>query len=112
MLGNAEKVRSRVQAAEIVFMRKARDLSPLVKVKSTDFCQFLNIELLLLCIEQSPLRWYGHVTQMSHEQTSKQLMDALPSRKRSRRRTRTSWRNYVEDLAWSRLGIPPAKLPL
>ena len=25
---------------------------------------------------------------------------------------RPSWQNYVEDLAWSRLGIPPAELPL
>ena len=52
------------------------------------------------------------VTRMSHERTAKQLMDALPSGKRPRGRPRTRWQNYVEDLAWSRLGIPPAKLPL
>ena len=28
------------------------------------------------------------------------------------RPNRPQGRNYVEDLAWSRLGIPPAKLPL
>ena len=38
--------------------------------------------------------------------------DALPSGKRPRERPRTRWRNYVEDLAWSRLGIKPAKLLL
>ena len=41
-----------------------------------------------------------------------ELMDAVPSGKRPRGQPRTRWRNYVEDLAWSRLGIPPAKLPL
>ena len=49
---------------------------------------------------------------MSHERTANQLMDALPSGKRPRGRPRTDWRNCVEDLAWSRLGIPPTKLPL
>ena len=49
---------------------------------------------------------------MSHERTAKQLMDALPSGKRPKRRPRARWRNYVEDLAWSRLGISLAKLPL
>ena len=39
-------------------------------------------------------------------------MDALPSGKRPRGPPRTRWGNYVEDLAWSHLGISPAKLPL
>ena len=43
---------------------------------------------------------------MSHEQTAKQLTNALPSGKRPRERPRTCWRDYTEDLAWSRLGIP------
>ena len=47
---------------------------------------------------------------MSHERSAKQLMDALPSSKRPRERPRTRWQNYVEDLAWSRLGIPRKKL--
>ena len=94
------------------FLRKVRDLSLLEKVKSTDICQSLNIELLLLRIERSQMRWYGHVTRMSHEGTAKQLMAGLQSCKRPRGRPSSRWRNYVEDLAWSRLGIPPAKFPL
>ena len=39
-------------------------------------------------------------------------MDTLPGSKRPRRRPRTRWRDYAEDLAWSRLGIPRAELPL
>ena len=104
-----ERLRSRVQAAEMGFLRKVRSLSLLDKVKSTDT---LAIEPLLLRIERSKLRWYGHVTRMSHERTAKQLMDALPRGKRPRERSRTRWRNYVEDLAWSRFRIPSAKLLL
>ena len=64
----------RVQAAEKDFLRKVRGSSLFEKVKSTDICQYLNIDPLLLCIEQWQLRWYGHVTRMSHEQTAMQLM--------------------------------------
>ena len=52
------------------------------------------------------------MARMSHEQTAKQLMDALPSDKRPRVPPRTCRRNYVEDLAWSRLGILLEELPL
>ena len=94
------------------FLRKVRSLSLLDKVKNTDIRQSLNIEPLLLRIERSQFRWYGHVTRKSNERTAKQLMDALPSGKRPRGRPKTRWRNYVEDLAWSRVEIPPAELLL
>ena len=77
-----EKMRSRVQAAEICFLRNVRGLSLLDKVKSTDIHQYLNIKLLLLRMKRLQLPWYGHVTRMSHERTVKQLMNTLPSRKR------------------------------
>ena len=105
-------VRYRVQAAEISFLQKVRSLSVLDKVKSTDIYKSLNIEPLLLRIERSQLRWYGHVTQMPRKRKAKQIMDALLSGKRPRGRLRTCSQNYVEYLAWSRLGISPAKLTL
>ena len=49
---------------------------------------------------------------MSHERTAKQLINALQVGKKPRGRPKTHWRNYVEDLAWSCLEIPPTKLPL
>ena len=107
-----EKVRSQIQVVEMGFLQKVRGLFILEKVKSIDIRQSLIIEPLLLRIERLQLHWYGHVTRMSHEQTAKQLMDALPSGKRGGGRPRTRWRNYVENLAWSRLRIPPVELPL
>ena len=58
------------------------------------------------------MRWYGHVSRMFHEQTAKQLMEALPSSKRLRGQLRSRARNYVEDLAWLRIGMSPAELLL
>ena len=66
------------------FFQKLKSLSLLDKVKSTDIHQSLNIEPLLLHVKLLQLHWYGHVTGMSHKRTEKQLMDALPSGKRSR----------------------------
>ena len=52
-----ERMRSRVQAAEMGFLRKARGLSLLDKVKSTDIHQSFNIESLPFCIKRLQLRW-------------------------------------------------------
>ena len=72
---------SRIQAAEMDFVQNVRSLYLIDKDKSTDISQSLNITPLLLLIEQSQLRWYGHVTRMSHKRTAKQLLDTLPSEK-------------------------------
>ena len=66
-----EKVRSRVQAAEMGFLRKIVGLTLLDKVKSADIRESLNIKSLLLRLERSQLRWYGHVTRMSQEKQPK-----------------------------------------
>ena len=104
-----EKVRSRVQAAEMGFLRRISGLILLDKVKSADIRESLNIEALLLRLERSQLRWYGHVTRMSQERTKK-LLCSTPIGRRPRGRPRTRWRDYVEDLSWSRLGIPAEHL--
>ena len=67
-----ERVKFRVQAAEMGCLQKVIGLSLFNKVKSTNLYQSLDIEPLLLLIERSQLRWYGHATQMSLEQTAKQ----------------------------------------
>ena len=66
-----EKVRFRVQTAEMGFLRRISGLTLLDKVKSADIRESLNIESLLLRLERSQLRWYGHVTRMSKERTAK-----------------------------------------
>ena len=105
-----EKVRSRVQAAEMGFLRRISGLTLLDKVKSADIREFLNIESLLLRLERSQLRWYGHVTRMPQERTAKKLLCSTPIGQRPRGHPRTRWRDYVEDLSWSRLGIPAEHL--
>ena len=66
----AKRVKSRVQGAEIGFLQKVRGLSLLDKVKSTDIRQSLNIEPVLLRIERSQLRWYGHVSRRANSKAT------------------------------------------
>ena len=51
-----EKVRSRVQAAYMGFLRRISDLTLLDKVKSASIRESLNIEFLFLRRERSQLR--------------------------------------------------------
>ena len=104
-----EKVRSRIQAAEMGFLRRFNGLIWLDKVKSADIRESLSIESLLLRLERSQLRCYGHVTRMSQERTAKKLLCSTPIGRRPSGRPRTRWRDYV-DLSWSRLGVPAEHL--
>ena len=102
-----ERMRSRVQTAEMGFLRRISGLTLLNKVNSADICESLNIELLLLRLERSQLRWYGHVTRINAPGKNSQktaLFNTCWS-KSYKGRPRTRWRDYVEDLSWSRLGI-------
>ena len=91
-------------------LRRINGLTLLDKVESADIRESLNIESLLLRLERSQLRWYGHVTRMSQERTAKRLLCSTPIGRRPRSRPRARWRDYVEDLSWSRLGIPAEHL--
>ena len=62
-----EKVKSQVQAPEMRFLRRISGLTLLDKVRSADIRESLNIKSLLLRLERSPLRRYGHGTQMCQE---------------------------------------------
>ena len=101
---------SRVQAAEMGFLRRISGLTLLDKVKSEDIRESLDIELLLLRLERSHMRWYGHVTRMSQEKTAKKQLYSTPIGRRPRGRPRTQRRDYVEDLSWFRLGILAERL--
>ncbi|TWW67330.1 hypothetical protein D4764_02G0003710 [Takifugu flavidus] len=76
-----ERTRSRVQAAEMSFLRRVAGLSLRDRARSSAIREELGIEPLLLRVERSQMR-------------------------RPPGRPRTRWGDYVSQLAWERLGIP------
>ena len=77
-----ERVRSQVQASEMRFLRKIEGVTLLDKVRSSEIRKSLNIEPLLLRIERSQLRWFGHVNRMPQERLPKQVLLARETGKR------------------------------
>ena len=82
-----ERIRSRIRAAEMRFLRRAAGLT------------------LLLHIERSQLRWLGHILRMPHETLAHQVFEAMPQEKRPVGRPRLTWRNYIARLCQERLGL-------
>uniref|UniRef100_A0A3P9D6Y1 Uncharacterized protein n=1 Tax=Maylandia zebra TaxID=106582 RepID=A0A3P9D6Y1_9CICH len=59
-----ERTRSRIQAAEMSFLRRVAGLSLRDRVRSSAIREGLRVEQLLLHIERSQLRWFGHLARM------------------------------------------------
>ena len=100
-----ERMRSRVQASEMRFLRRIKGVTLLDKVCNSEIHNSLNVESLLLRIERSQLRWFGHVSRMPQERLPKQALSAIPNGKRPVGRPRLGWINHIEDLGWNRLGL-------
>uniref|UniRef100_A0A8C5HIH4 Reverse transcriptase domain-containing protein n=1 Tax=Gouania willdenowi TaxID=441366 RepID=A0A8C5HIH4_GOUWI len=98
-----ERTRSRVQAAEMSFLRRVAGLSLRDRVRSSVIREGLKVESLHLRIEKSQMRWLGHIIRMPPERLPSEAFRARPSGRRPRGRPRTRWRDCVSRLAWERL---------
>ncbi|KAK3552451.1 hypothetical protein QTP86_011720 [Hemibagrus guttatus] len=105
-----ERVRSRIQVAEMSFLRRVAGRSLRDRVRSSVTREELGVEPLLLHIERGQLRWLGHLFRMPPGCLPGEVFRACPTGKRPRGRPRTRWRDYVFRLAWERLGVPPEEL--
>ena len=105
-----ERTRSRVQAAEMGFLRRVAGVSLRDRVRSSVIREELGVEPLLLCVERSQLRWFGHLVRMPPGRLPREVFQARPAGRRPRGRPRTRWRDYISNLAWERLGIPQSEL--
>nr|XP_049577497.1 glycine receptor subunit alpha-3 isoform X2 [Syngnathus scovelli] len=105
-----ERTRSRIQAAEMSFLRRMSGLSLRDRVRSSVIRERLGVESLLLHVERSQMRWLGHLIRMPPGRLPGEVFRACPTGRRPRGRPRTRWRDYVSQLAWERLGIPRDEL--
>ncbi|TWW78306.1 hypothetical protein D4764_11G0004270 [Takifugu flavidus] len=105
-----ERTRSRVQAAEMSFLRRVARLSLRDRVRSSAIREELGVESLLLRVERSQIRWLGHLVRMPPGRLPGEVFRACPFGRRPPGRPRTRWRYYVSRLAWEHLGIPVRSL--
>ncbi len=105
-----KRTRSRIQAAEMIFLRRVAGRSLRDRVRSSVTREDLRVEPLLLHIEKGQLRWLGHLFRMPPGRLPRKVFRAHPTGRRPRGGPRTCWRDYVYRLAWKRLGVPPEEL--
>ena len=105
-----ERTRSRVQAAEMSFLRRVAGLSLRDRVRSSVIREELGVDPLLLRVEKSQMRWLGHLVRMPPGRLPGEVFRARPTGRRPLGRPRTRWRDYVSRLAWERLGIPQEEM--
>ena len=105
-----ERMRSQVQASEMRFLRRIEGVTLFNKIRSSEIRKSLNIEPLLLRIERSQLRWYGHVSRMPEKRLPKQALLAKANGRRPVGRPRIRWTDYIEDHRWNRSGLHPSEM--
>jgi hypothetical protein len=89
------KTRSRIQAAEMRFLRRIAGLTLRDRVRSSEIRKNINVEPLLLQIERSQLRWLGHLLRMPSERLVHKVWDACPVGTRPRGRPRNRWKDQA-----------------
>ena len=77
-----ERKRSQLQSSEMRFLRRIEGVALLNKVRSSEIRKSPNIEPLLLRIERSQLRWFGHVSRVPQERLPKQALLAKANERR------------------------------
>ena len=105
-----KRMRSRVQTAEMGFLCMGgggRD-----RVRSSAIQEGLEVEVLLLCVERSQLRWFGLLTRMPPGRLPKEVFLARPTGRRPRGGLRTRWRDYISLVRVSRCGLGKGSLRL
>ena len=104
-----ERSRSRIQAAEMGFLRRVAGISFRDRVRSSVIQERLGVEPLL-CIERSQLRWFGHLVRIPPGRIPRKMFQGHPAGRRPRGRPRTRRRDYISTLAWECFGIPQSEL--
>ncbi|TWW71235.1 hypothetical protein D4764_17G0007180 [Takifugu flavidus] len=88
------------------FLRRVAGLSLRDRVRGSVIQEEPGVELLLLRVERSQMRWLGHLVRMPPGHLHGEVFRAYPSGKRSPGRPRRRWRDYVSQLVWERMGFP------
>ncbi len=84
-----ERTRSRIQAAEMSFLRRVAGRSLRDRVRSSVTREELRVEQLLLDIKRSQLRWLGHLFRMPPGCLPGEVFQVCPTGRRPWGRPRT-----------------------
>lgn len=90
-----ERQKSKLQAAEMKYIRRVRGVTKLDRMKSVDIRKELEIISTLEFIEQRQLSWWGHVQRMEEARPAKRIWEARIVKNRKRGRPRRTWDEVI-----------------
>jgi hypothetical protein len=85
------KFKSKVQAAEMRVLRLIKGVTRRDRLRNDDIRNELEVQNILTYIEETQLRWYGHVKRMKDERAPLKWLRWKPSGKRPTGRPRKRW---------------------
>ena len=89
---------SKLQAAEIRVLRLIMGVTKHDRMKNTHIRSTLGVEPLILEIEKSMLRWFGHVKRMPPTREVKNMLEWWPQGRRPRGRPIRRWLDGVAEV--------------
>ena len=99
-----EKSKSKLQAMEMRFLRKADNKTRRDRIRNTSIRKSLNVNPLLHTIQNQQLRWFGHLQRMPIERIPKTTKEVRVDGQRGRGRPRRTWEEGIEDVVREREG--------
>ena len=91
------RLKSRIQAAEMRVLRQIKGVTRRDRLRNDDIREELNVESVLVFIERSQLRWYGHVMRMDQNRQPVKYYKWTPVGRRPVGRPRKRWKDAVGE---------------
>lgn len=89
------KDKSKIRATEMKYLRRARGVTKLDRMRNEQIRTDLNIESVEEYIEQRQLGWWGHLQRLSNTALVKRIWESKPPWKKKRGRPKETWDNTI-----------------
>lgn len=102
-----DSLKKSIEACEMKILRKIEGVSRMDKIKSETIRNNLKIKSVLLKIETQQLRWFGHLTRMEEQRTTKVIWETVTGNSKRRGRPRKTWNSVIanilkkKDVTWN-----------
>ena len=88
--------KSKIQAAETRVLRLIKGVTRRDRLRNEDIRKELDVKSILQHVEETQLRWFGHVKRISDDRTAHQWLEWKPSTTRPPGRPRKRWMDNIK----------------